>query len=104
MVRLIDVEDVDRIFVDSINGHDDAESRLKKLASAIDNAPDVDIEAILWHGYWRDDNPYWDCVCSVCAKGLPIGVKTARLQYKYCPMCGACMDAKDGVNIPAKGV
>lgn len=64
-----------------------------KTVIAIENAPVIEAEPVR-HGYWILPNIcYEDIECSVCHAYMPLPISfDYRPLYKYCPMCGACMD------------
>ena len=58
---------------------------------AVDGCPQpVEAEPIR-HGHWIDNGKYW-YVCSVCDYVEPLST-LMDAHYKYCPNCGAKMDA-----------
>lgn len=69
-----------------VTGFDDA-------ITYVEDAPSVDAVEVV-HGYWIANN-----ICSVCWKGI-IGWAIQN-GYKFCPHCGAKMDAKD-MDVPTK--
>lgn len=69
-----------------VTGFDDA-------ITYVEDAPSVDAVEVV-HGYWIANN-----ICSVCWKGI-IGWAIQN-GYKFCPHCGAKMDAK-GMDVPIK--
>ena len=60
----------------------------------IENAPVVDAVPVR-HGRWKEDpSGYGFWICSVC--GFVSEASAADMLYKFCPVCGAKMDGKDG--------
>lgn len=64
-----------------------------KTVIAIENAPAIEVEQVR-HGHWiLPSICYEDIECSVCHTYMPLPISfDYRPTYKYCPMCGACMD------------
>lgn len=47
------------------------------------------------HGHWKEDQSgYGFWICSAC--GFVSEASAADMLYKFCPVCGAVMDGKDG--------
>lgn len=66
-----------------------------KINWLINDAPAADVLPER-HGEWRDSELLFASfkqkyICSECGYNLPIETKT-----RYCPLCGAKMDGKDG--------
>ena len=60
----------------------------------IDVAPAVDAVPVV-HGRWKEDQSgYGFWICSAC--GFVSEASAANMLYKFCPVCGAKMDGKDG--------
>ena len=60
------------------------------------NAPTVDAVPVV-HGWWKEDpSGYGFWICSAC--GFVSEASAANMLYKFCPVCGAKMDGKDGDN------
>jgi NADH pyrophosphatase NudC (nudix superfamily) len=62
------------------------------MISDIEDFPAADVEPVR-HGRWIDENPasFWDPLmhCSVCGE-----VNIPLAKWRFCPMCGAKMDAE----------
>lgn len=62
----------------------------------IGHAPVVDAVPVV-HGHWKEDpSGYGFWICSAC--GFVSEASAANMLYKFCPVCGAKMDGKDGDN------
>lgn len=62
--------------------------------SDIDAMPTVDAVPVA-HGRWKEDpSGYGFWICSAC--GFVSEASAADMLYKFCPVCGAKMDGKDG--------
>ena len=62
--------------------------------SDIDAMPTVDAAPVV-HGHWKEDpSGYGFWICSAC--GFVSEASAADMLYKFCPVCGAVMDGKDG--------
>lgn len=62
--------------------------------SDIDAMPTVDVAPVV-HGHWKEDpSGYGFWICSAC--GFVSEASAADMLYKFCPVCGAKMDGKDG--------
>ena len=71
-------------------GRWDVDDVLHALASV----PTVDAVPVR-HGRWREDTGgYGFWICSAC--GFVSEASAADMLYKFCPVCGAKMDGKDG--------
>ena len=70
------------------------ESCLLICDGIIENVPTVDAEPVR-HGCWKPARVVDDCfwVCSSCE--FPSEASGANILYKYCPVCGAKMDAQE---------
>lgn len=56
--------------------------------------PTVDAVPVV-HGHWKEDpSGYGFWICSAC--GFVSEASAANMLYKFCPVCGAKMDGKDG--------
>ena len=44
------------------------------------------------HGIWKREDA--DFICSVCGADAPIGIHAVQQRSRYCPNCGARMDAR----------
>ena len=56
--------------------------------------PTVDAVPVV-HGWWKEDpSGYGFWICSAC--GFVSEASAANMLYKFCPVCGAKMDGKDG--------
>lgn len=66
--------------------HDGYQQALKEM-NAVETEP-------VRHGHWiLPSICYEDIECSVCHAYMPLPISfDYRPLYKYCPMCGACMD------------
>ena len=70
------------------------DSGMSSALSIVESQPTIDAEPvrygewILWDGKY--DSGY--CICSRCKR--PTGVVEAFQTYKYCPFCGAKMQAR----------
>lgn len=66
--------------------HDGYQQALKEM-----NAVETEL---VRHGHWiLPSICYEDIECSVCHAYMPLPISfDYRPLYKYCPMCGACMD------------
>ena len=66
---------------------------MRNLYNIIANQPTIDS---IKHGYWKEskclDDCFWVCSCCKC----PSQAIAAPKLYKYCPNCGARMDAQFG--------
>lgn len=60
----------------------------------IQGMPTVDAVPVV-HGQWKEDpSGYGFWICSAC--GFVSEASAADMLYKFCPVCGAKMDGKDG--------
>lgn len=63
-----------------------------RIIVAIKNAPKADVVEVK-HGEWTKSSPYNRFMnCSVCGFGQD------HTTFKYCPLCGAKMDQKEGAE------
>ena len=66
-------------------------SAISDFSAQIEHAPAVDAEPVR-HGWWNAEYEYEDflyALCSVCNE-------ESKYMHKYCPNCGAKMDASGG--------
>lgn len=64
------------------------------LIDGIVSLPTVDAVEVV-HGHWKKDpSGYGFWICSAC--GFVSEASAADMLYKFCPVCGAKMDGKDG--------
>ena len=90
-MRLIDIEDVALLKTVTDGG-----LSAKKLWRRINNQPTVDAVPVR-HGKWIDEGQYADFFphhawrCSECGEHV---IEIDTPWYKYCPNCGARMDAE----------
>ena len=60
----------------------------------LESLPTVDAVPVV-HGRWKEDpSGYGFWICSAC--GFVSEASAADMLYKFCPVCGAKMDGKDG--------
>jgi len=86
MTRLIDADALKKAF----DFDDDVELQCAVVHYGIDNAPTVDP---VKHGHWEKERIGADKIdrCSVCGGSYLPCIKS----YKFCPQCGARMDAEE---------
>lgn len=94
-MRLIDADKIEYVDWDIPQGNGMYITVGVVYRADIDAMPTVDAEPVrhVRHGEWIPDrtmNAYW--VCSCC--GFPSEAHGAFKIYKYCPNCGAKMDAE----------
>ena len=66
----------------------------REVSRWVDEAPTVDAVPVK-HGRWKEDpSGYGFWICSAC--GFVSEASAADMLYKFCPVCGAKMDGKDG--------
>lgn len=80
------------------------EARIAELfgcVAIVSAALTVDAEPVR-HGYWQINDDNWseltECLCSACHEQFTFEMYDSEehyLRYKYCPNCGAKMDAKE---------
>ena len=74
--------------------HHSTDTQHQALREALGRVESVDAVPVR-HGRWREDTGgYGFWICSHC--GFVSEASAADLLYRYCPMCGAKMDGKDG--------
>ena len=74
-------------------GHSGSISR-KGVVDMLTTLPTVDAVPVV-HGWWKEDpSGYGFWICSAC--GFVSEASAADMLYKFCPVCGAKMDGKDG--------
>ena len=70
----------------------------KKAIRCVEEAPTVEAEPVR-HGHWKpfDEDEY---TCSLCGNIFVTmdGEHPLSNEFKYCPFCGAKMDAKEKEN------
>ena len=98
-MRLVDAEEIVKRCEDVIR-HGVADNAgqhhisAECVMSVVKALPTVDAVPVR-HGRWREDTGgYGFWICSHC--GFVSEASAADLLYRYCPMCGAKMDGKDG--------
>ena len=70
------------------------QQRLETCIELVEDAPTVDAVPVV-HGRWKEDTGgYGFWICSHC--GFVSEASGADMLYKFCPVCGAKMDGKDG--------
>ena len=75
-------------------GYTDPLNVMTVIRDRLEALPTVDAVPVR-HGRWREDTGgYGFWICSHC--GFVSEASAADLLYRYCPMCGAKMDGKDG--------
>lgn len=97
-VKLIDPKPIKKFIVDGLNNPDPKKAfgyDAISILAEIEFAPIVDP---VKHGRWVSCGCGFDC-CSECRKVYTDGYFTAmgikpRIQFNYCPNCGAKMDLK----------
>lgn len=92
MGRLIDEQTAYAVLTDYY--HHTTDTQHAALREALGRVETVDAVPVV-HGRWREDTGgYGFWICSHC--GFVSEASAADLLYRYCPMCGAKMDGKDG--------
>ncbi len=94
-MRLIDGDEVAKVFKEKSKQYADLQPTqnwgaiLTRLADIIDMVPTIDAEPVR-HGKWimGRDMMY----CSECSESYDKGY---RIDYEYCPNCGASMEAEE---------
>ena len=104
-VRLIDANAMRDDWLE--NGENEYIYDTNAVLESIDSQPTIDAVPVV-HGRWirvNEEQVYFNVeyVCSECQFVVAVsGVGTPILYgYKYCPNCGAKMDAKD-MDVPTK--
>jgi rubrerythrin len=99
MGRLIDADAFDkriRLAVGSCEEEltEDFKDGISTILEMMKTAPTVDAVPVV-HGGWKEDpSGYGFWICSAC--GFVSEASAADMLYKFCPVCGAKMDGKDG--------
>lgn len=104
MVRLIDIDALDRAMYHKSFEVDDGRNvwnsglwiRYKIYEEASREAPTVDAVPVM-HGKWiyGNDFPWYTASCSTFGYQRRTDIKTTGWnRWKYCPNCGAMMDAE----------
>ena len=65
----------------------------KSVIGVLDDLATVDAEPVR-HGWWIINKHYGDHECSECGKGDFTVLDFKKHNMKYCPNCGAKMDAE----------
>lgn len=99
-MRLINADEIqyakDWVVTDKIPkvGGYNAKAIYRVTKEEIDAMPTVDAVPVV-HGRWKEDpSGYGFWICSAC--GFVSEASAADMLYKFCPVCGAKMDGKDG--------
>lgn len=94
MARLIDESKAYEVLTDYY--HHSTDTQHAALKEALGRVESMDAEPVR-HGYWKEDpSGYGFWICSAC--GFVSEASAADMLYKFCPVCGAVMDGKDGDN------
>ena len=100
--RLIDANEVIRCMQSVIDEENNPNSLgcrvMREIIKGLELTPTVDAVEVV-HGRWVSSGCGFDC-CSECLKVYADGYLTAmgikpRMQFNYCPNCGAKMDGGD---------
>ena len=76
---------------ESTDGYNDG---INMAVTVVSGLPTVDAAPVR-HGHWKEDpSGYGFWICSAC--GFVSEASAADMLYKFCPVCGAVMDGKDG--------
>ena len=91
-MRLIDAEELERLFNEQIEQGVGVIGAFDAFYDALQDTPTVDAVEVV-HGRWNNMDGYKTRkVCSECGWDVPEYGKF----YSYCPNCGAKMDGGDG--------
>lgn len=104
-MRAIDADEVFKAAYDMacqsvlIPGCEDYAHGLREAANYIENAPTLDVAPVR-HGHWAEKKLGLVCREVVCSECEQLPIKTGSCSYwmgdyapRYCPNCGAKMDA-----------
>ena len=73
---------------------EDFKDGISTILEMMKTAPAVGAVPVV-HGRWKEDpSGYGFWICSTC--GFVSEASAADMLYKFCPVCGAKMDGKDG--------
>ena len=90
--RLIDTDAAYDVLTDYY--HHSTDTQHAALKEALGRVESVDAVPVR-HGRWKEDpSGYGFWICSAC--GFVSEASAAVMLYKFCPVCGAKMDGKDG--------
>lgn len=89
-MRLIDADNL----LTAFPPEEDETFHTSAVRGTINACPTVDAVPVV-HGHWKEDpSGYGFWICSAC--GFVSEASAADMLYKFCPVCGAKMDGKDG--------
>lgn len=99
-MRLIDAEELERLFNEQIEQGVGVIGAFDAFADALQDTPTVDAAPVV-HGRWEDSIDEWFgtdvYTCSKCRESYVLVEGTPKQNlWHYCPNCGAKMDGGDG--------